>query len=127
RLFGFADDNADQSYDAWLERVHPDDRSHVLRATAEHATASQPYELTYRIRDAVGAVQQIHEHVEPLLDSAGAAIGTTGTVQDVTEWHDAQRALRDSEARWQSFMDHAPVGISVKDLDGRLTTVNRAV
>jgi PAS domain S-box-containing protein len=124
RLFGFGDGAAEQQFEEWLQRIHPDDRE---RIGAEHRAAQPSYERTYRILDRDGAVHQIHEHVEPLVDSSGRLVGTTAIAQDVTQWHDAQRALRDSEARWQSFMDHAPVGISVKDLDGRFVTVNSAV
>jgi PAS domain S-box-containing protein len=39
----------------------------------------------------------------------------------------SEQALRDSEARFRSFMEHAPVEMVVKDLDGRIRMVSRAV
>jgi PAS domain S-box-containing protein len=39
----------------------------------------------------------------------------------------SEHALRDSEARFRSFMEHAPVEMVVKGLDGRFLMVSRAV
>jgi len=39
----------------------------------------------------------------------------------------SEQALRDSEARFRSFMEHAPVEMVVKDLDGRIRMVSHAV
>ena len=39
----------------------------------------------------------------------------------------SEQALRDSEARFRSFMEHAPVEMVVKGLDGRFLMVSRAV
>src|SRR5205814_1905785 len=38
----------------------------------------------------------------------------------------ADATLRTSEMRFRAIMDHAPVLVSVKDLEGRFTFVNRA-
>jgi cell cycle sensor histidine kinase DivJ len=39
----------------------------------------------------------------------------------------SEQALRDSEALFRSFMEHAPVEMVVKDLEGRIRMVSRAV
>ena len=36
-----------------------------------------------------------------------------------------EQALRDSEARMRAFMDHAPMLIYLKDIEGRYQLVNR--
>jgi nitrogen fixation negative regulator NifL len=38
-----------------------------------------------------------------------------------------EHALRDSEAKWRSYMDFAPVGVLVADAEGRHTEANRAI
>jgi len=47
--------------------------------------------------------------------------------QALEEQQRSEQALRDSEARFRSFMEHAPVEMVVKDLDGRIRMVSRAV
>jgi PAS domain S-box-containing protein len=127
RLFGLAPGPSDRPHTEWIARVHPEDRARILRIADENRATGQPYEQTYRTIHPDGSFRHLHEYVEPLLDESGAWIGTTGATQDVTEWHQAQRALRESEARWQSFMIHAPVAITVSDLEGRFLSVNPTV
>jgi PAS domain S-box-containing protein len=45
----------------------------------------------------------------------------------LAEQQRSEQALRDSQALFRSFMEHAPVEIVVKDLDGRIRMVSRAV
>jgi PAS domain S-box-containing protein len=45
----------------------------------------------------------------------------------LAEVQQSEQALRDSEARFRSFMEHAPVEMVVKGLDGRFLMVSRAV
>jgi PAS domain S-box-containing protein len=48
-----------------------------------------------------------------------------GVLVDVESRRVAEQAVRDSEARFRSVLDNAPVGIFIKDLQGRYTLVNR--
>lgn len=44
---------------------------------------------------------------------------------DVTEQKRREEALAESESRLKAFMDHSPVEMAIKDLDGRYLVVNR--
>ena len=48
-------------------------------------------------------------------------------IRDVTERHAGVSALRDSEERFRSSFDHAPIGMALVALDGRFLQVNRAL
>src|SRR5262249_33189610 len=63
----------------------------------------------------------------PIRDDAGRIVAIGGITQDVTESKRAERALRESEARLRAFMANSPVGMTIKDLDGRFVMVNREV
>jgi PAS domain S-box-containing protein len=127
KLFGLAPGPSERSFAEWVACVHPEDRDRIDRIASETRGTQHSYELTYRTVRRDGTIRHVHEYVEPLLDETGTWIGTSGATQDVTEWQEAQRALRESEARWQSFMAHAPVCITLKDTEGRFLTVNPAV
>ena len=61
----------------------------------------------------------------PVRDRSGRIKGTCGISRDITEYHRAVQALRDSEAKWRSLVESAPDIIATLDLDYELTFVNR--
>jgi PAS domain S-box-containing protein len=124
RIFGYEDGVTDRPPREWQERLHPDDRATTIAILEAHQDKGIPFEMTYRIVLPDGAIRVIHAQTEPRVDDSGNIIGEPGTIQDITEWDQAQRALRESEARFRSFMENAPFGMLVKDLDGRYLAVN---
>ena len=61
----------------------------------------------------------------PIRDRGGRIKGTCGISRDITAYHRADQALRDSEAKWRSLVESAPDIISTLDLDHRLQFINR--
>lgn len=61
----------------------------------------------------------------PIRDRSGRIKGTCGISRDITEYHRADQALRDSEANWRSLVESAPDIITTLDLDYRLQFINR--
>ena len=56
-----------------------------------------------------------------------SAGGVALCLHDVTGRRRAEEALRDSEERFRTALDHAPIGMALVDLDGRFLRVNRAL
>lgn len=65
-------------------------------------------------------------HVEPLRNAAEEITGTIGVALDTTERSEAERALSASEQRYCDLVGNADDIIYSHDLDGNLTSVNRA-
>jgi len=63
----------------------------------------------------------------PIRDAEGAIIGVGGFVVDIDERKRAEEALRESESRLSAFMEHAPVGMFVKELDDRMTLISPGI
>ena len=62
--------------------------------------------------------------ISPLLDEHGRLAHVVAVKRDVTEMVKTARALAESEARLATLMPHAPVGMSVKDREGRYLMAN---
>lgn len=73
------------TYETFLSRVHPDDRTRVLQVNAEVRSNGTPFEVEYRIKTRCGQVKHIREIGYARKDGAGAVSGLFGTAQDITE------------------------------------------
>ena len=60
----------------------------------------------------------------PIRDAKGEIAVVGGFALDITERKRAEEALKASEARLAAFMEHAPVGMYLKGLDGRYVMLN---
>ncbi len=63
----------------------------------------------------------------PMKDVKGEIIGVTGISFDVTPRVKAERARRESEARFRTIFEGAGIGIAILDLDGRIQVSNAAL
>ncbi|HEX5077995.1 MAG TPA: PAS domain S-box protein [Geminicoccaceae bacterium] len=99
--------------------VRLDDRK-ALVAQLERTGRVDGFELQMRRADgstmwALLSARPITFHGEPAMLSA---------VTEISELKAMEQALRDSEARLAAFMENAPVGMYLKDLDGHYVLAN---
>ncbi len=81
RIFGCNFD----SYNDFLERVHPDDRDSVNKAVQVTLTERQPYNVYYRIVQPDGTIRHIHAQGLAITDESQKVVRMIGTAHDVTE------------------------------------------
>jgi len=106
RLFGVSPAEFDASYEAFMARVHPDDRNAVEAAVQRALETGASYEIDHRIVRPDGAVRIVHESAEVLLDTQGRPTRMIGTVQDVTAWKQAEQALQEKDAHLEFIAYH---------------------
>jgi len=85
QIFGLAPGDFAATFEAFLARVHPEDREMVRQAVRQSLEAGKPYGLDHRVLRPNGEIRIIHKQAELIRDNAGVTIGMVGTVQDITE------------------------------------------
>jgi len=110
----------------WLKIVHPDDQAHaaaVAKATFESGEAGVN-QFRWIRRD--GQVIWVETFSAPILDASGQPIGMRGVTLDISNRKRAETALRESEERFRSLFDKAPLGICL-GRDGKILYGNNAL
>jgi PAS domain S-box-containing protein len=105
--------------------LHPADAERAFRRRQEALEGQRPYDDTYRVRHPSGKVRILRDRGIVLRNDAGDAIHMVGHCVDVTETVRATQELGESEGRFRSLADHAPVLIWMADKNKRLTFCNR--
>ncbi|MDP1793560.1 MAG: PAS domain-containing protein [Acidimicrobiales bacterium] len=84
RIFGEDPDALDPTYEAYLERIHPEDRDTVNDAVMHAYASGESFELTHRGLRGDGQVIYLDCRGEVTRDSAGLPVFMLGTAHDVT-------------------------------------------
>ena len=105
---------------AFLARLHPDDQQRIATEYQRALRSGDGFDLRARLLDGDGQVRHLRA-----LGRRDAHDGYSGTVQDVTQATELREQLAMASARLQAVLEHAPMGIYMRDLDGRSVVANQ--
>ena len=91
-IFGWRLEDSDAQ--DWLQPLHPEDRESVFTGWRASAAANVEYVADYRIVRPSGELRNVHVRIAPVIALNGECRGFVGTVDDVTDRHHAERAVR---------------------------------
>jgi len=128
RILGEEPEAAPQSYQEFLDRVHPSDREALDRAVRlafeNREAVSSHY---FRIVRPDRSLRIVRGQLEVNFDQAGEASSLIGICHDVTELAGAEAALRASEQRFSRIFQATPGLLTITSLDdGSFLEVNEA-
>ena len=126
RIVGFEPRAGGRIDEELLQRVHPDDRDHVERTTRSALRDGMPLSWEARIIRPDGTERFVR--VRGRLDRSPSGTGArmVGTIQDTTEFREAEAALRESEERFRRVFEDGPMAIAMIDTDLRIQRTNAA-
>jgi len=94
RIYGLERETFTPSFEAYLERVHPEDRQHSGAMVARALMDGHPFTLQERIVRPGGEVRYVRSHGEVLRNERGKPVKVLGACMDVTDQRHSESALR---------------------------------
>ncbi len=85
RIYGLDQSETLQTFEAWLDFVHPDDRQFVMLKTAEQQIDLGEMSYDHRIILKDGSVKYLHVSSTYKLDKNGKPVGLYGIALDITQ------------------------------------------
>ncbi|MCK5132906.1 MAG: PAS domain S-box protein [Candidatus Sabulitectum sp.] len=110
---------------AYNSIIHPDDREKVDKKVREGLKRQAPYTIEYRIIDADGKINWVHERGQGFFGGSEKASWLDGAIFDITEQKRIEIKLKQNENMLRQIFDTAPNSIFVKDRNGMYLLVNR--
>jgi PAS domain S-box-containing protein len=98
RIYGVSPIEHRPSYEAYLGRVHAEDRAHVSAAIQTAAQTGEPFTFEERIVRPDGTVRILRSGGAVIVDEEGTPIRMVGACHDVTEREHARGRLADADA-----------------------------
>ena len=124
RILGYNDTEMGSDEDSWLEKVHPDDLSAVLKEYEKVKKGHRLYDLEYRFAKRDENYIWVHDRGVMHFDKNGIPIQTIGVIRDIHNRKLTELALQERESRFSSLVNNAIVCIHEIDLEGCFTSMN---
>ncbi|MFT9496390.1 sensor domain-containing diguanylate cyclase/phosphohydrolase [Anaerosolibacter sp.] len=123
---GFAETDITDSYEQWLDMIHPEDREWVVDELHKHVNNETPiYIAEYRILRKDGSYMWVHERskaTKRALD--GRALRMVGTHRDVTKERNYQDALLLQKKSFECLFDNSIDAIVEFDEEEHIIDIN---
>ncbi|WP_199314415.1 PAS domain S-box protein [Planktothrix sp. FACHB-1365] len=116
----------DRSYEAFLEILHPEDRSRVDQSVRGALSETYDYHVEFRIILAEGAVHWICNKGQIYYNESGQAIRMIGVAMDITAQKRSEIDLRESEERYRSVIAAMGEGVVLQQADGQIVACNQS-
>lgn len=127
RIFGVRKEDFIPCYETFLETVHPDDRRLLEQVVAQALKNDIPYSAEHRIIRPSGEIRHVQERAELKKNESGEVTLMIGTVQDISERHEAMKKAQEyrdilAHASRLAVMGELTAGIS-HELNQPLTAI----
>ena len=101
-LLGYEENELKNEYETFKKLIVQEDYEKTLKIFNDHvANNTERYNAEFRMYHKDGSIKYILARAHAYYDETGKAIKAVGTHQDITENKKLQKALEESEARWQ--------------------------
>ncbi len=122
---GYADDELENSLDAWAQVVHAADSNIAMQAMQAHFDGLKPtYQVEYRVAHKDGSLRWLLARGVALRNAEGTPYQVVGTSIDITDLKETRIALEESEKRHQIIRNAIPDSVYLINQDGIILDTN---
>lgn len=125
RLFGMEPGAVPADRRVFLFQVYDTDREKLTACFEDAIAGKAPGPMEFRVVSRDGSVRHIYSQVALHRGEARGTARLFGTMADITERKEAEKALCDSEARLHAVIQNSPASFFMKDGDGRYLFANQ--
>lgn len=127
-LLGEPAESVRTTSDAWLARLHPDDREiYYTRMVAHLKGETNHFEFEFRLGTHNGDYRWFRSRGVAQRDDTGTAYRMVGSIGDITARKRAQMQLNNELTFSRTLVDSLPVGLCVTRRDGSITLINQSL
>ena len=111
-LLGYQANRFPRTMEAWMSRIHPEDRERVLTAVEKKLQSEEPYCLECRVKRKDGTYLCWLDRGSVVYDESHKPVKWIGAVTDITERKRAEKQVEESADRLRQMMDGTVRAIS---------------
>ncbi len=125
RIYGFKPGEFSGRYEAFLERVHPDDLERTKSSVFDALRTGAPFVYEHRIVRLDGSVRVLYTRGEVVTGDDGQAIRMLACCWDVTELRQTMDDLEHARSLLEAAIEATADGLLVVDINGGMTAYNQ--
>jgi len=126
RMWGYDEHRSDLTYEDWHEVILHDDKEKTLEKVEGARLQKTQYDAYYRIKRADdGAIRWIRSFGQFFYNARGEPVTFTGVSIDITEQKLIEERISESEERFRTLADQAPMWVWMADENMYVTYTNK--
>ncbi|MEO5683906.1 MAG: PAS domain S-box protein [Chitinophagaceae bacterium] len=124
KIYGLLPGNNQQSFEAWISYIHPDDIENVLQKTNDTKSTFSNADYFHRIVRRDGSVRHVYSQIRSKVDNTGTLTGLHGVIQDMTDIKNSEIALKESQSNLLAIFENTSDGFILADSRGIIKAFN---
>ena len=125
-LLGYADAEFDADFSNLEQALHPEDHDLFLKKIARVVSGKgTSLEAQYRLKHKNGIYRWFHSYGQLVEGTGGQQVWLSCLQRDISDIKQIEAAMMDSQLRYRSLYENAPLAFVLWDREGRITDWNK--
>lgn len=124
-IVGYSEADFPDTFNAFQNVLHQDDRALVLHKIRRHLEKQAPLDVRCRVVTRQGTSLWCRMRGQAVRDAAGRPLRLSGSISDITAQIEAEAALSRSQHFYGTVLDSLPLYVAYVDQDERVVYANR--